>query len=383
MQKKHEDKVDSGRILRFDHKDTILSRGYWDPDIVPLMQEFGSKWIGIVPPKGSNGYSPIDFALRVGGWAVNEYGAPLSEFGVVGSGLYAWEKQELPWVTYARANPTPADDEKRMSKVVKTAARLMGASLVGIAAIDLQWVYSGWFHRETKEHQPNPLEVSGEYRYAVVMALESNYELFSYSPDYRMAAAVGLGYSKMLEASTKVAAFIKSLGYRAVACGNDTAMIVPFAIDAGLGEQGRAGWIITKEFGPRVRLCKVFTDLPLEPDKPRAFGVARFCAVCSRCAEACPAQAISFGDPTDQGPTDCNFHGIHKWYMNPVKCFSYWAKMGTDCGICVRVCPWNKPNTLPHKIIRNLLANSPFRKLALWGDRIFGYGTKRSDDLFE
>lgn len=63
---------------RFDHKNNVLSRAFWDPRVIPLMQQFGSKWIGAVPPKGTNGYSAEDFAFRVGGWAVDEYGALFS-----------------------------------------------------------------------------------------------------------------------------------------------------------------------------------------------------------------------------------------------------------------------------------------------------------------
>jgi len=36
-------------------------------------------------------------------------------------------------------------------------------------------------------------------------------------------------------------------------------------VDAGLGELGRNGLLVTPEFGSRVRLCKVFTELPLQP----------------------------------------------------------------------------------------------------------------------
>ena len=42
---------------------------------------------------------------------------------------------------------------------------------------------------------------------------------------------------------------------------------------AGLGEYGRLGLLITPEFGPRVRIGKIFTDLPLSHDEPRSFVV--------------------------------------------------------------------------------------------------------------
>ena len=35
--------------------------------------------------------------------------------------------------------------------------------------------------------------------------------------------------------------------------------------------------LITPEFGPRVRIAKIFTDFPLSPDQPILFGVRSFC----------------------------------------------------------------------------------------------------------
>jgi epoxyqueuosine reductase len=73
-----------------------------------------------------------------------------------------------------------------------------------------------------------------------------------------------------------------NLGYRAVATMNDTALAIPYALKAGLGEYGRHGLLITKEFGPRVRIGKIFTDLPLAYDRPTSFGVTDFCETCRR-----------------------------------------------------------------------------------------------------
>jgi len=62
--------------------------------------------------------------------------------------------------------------------------------------------------------------------------------------------------------ATSLAEFIRLLGHDAIPAGNDMALSIPLAVDAGLGELGRNGLLITKEFGPRLRLCKVFTNLP-------------------------------------------------------------------------------------------------------------------------
>ena len=73
-----------------------------------------------------------------------------------------------------------------------------------------------------------------------------------------------------------------------MALGNEYGLNIPLAIDAGLGELGRNGLLTTEQFGPRLRLCKVLTDLPSELDSPVDMGVQHFCETCERCAEACP-----------------------------------------------------------------------------------------------
>ena len=85
---------------------------------------------------------------------------------------------------------------------------------------------------------------------------------------------------------------IRSLGYEAIPCGNDTTQSIPLAIDAGFGELGRNGLLITPEFGPRQRICKVLTNLPLVADKPIDFGMQSYCETCHACGFACPAKAI-------------------------------------------------------------------------------------------
>ncbi|RJS76940.1 4Fe-4S dicluster domain-containing protein [Candidatus Bathyarchaeota archaeon] len=126
-------------------------------------------------------------------------------------------------------------------------------------------------------------------------------------------------------------------------CGNDTALSIPLAIDAGLGELGRNGLLIASEFGPRVRLCKVFTDLPLETDKPIEFGIKEFCEKCKLCAEACEVGAISTSEkPSYEIACRSNNPGALKWYVNVEKCFMFWRKNGASCSTCIKVCPFNR-----------------------------------------
>ena len=101
--------------------------------------------------------------------------------------------------------------------------------------------------------------------------------------------------SKMAFTASSLAEFIHNFGYTPIPDGNDMSLSIPLAIDTGLGQLGRNGLLITPEYGPRVRLCKVFTDPPLEPDSPIDFGVNDFCRRCRLCADACEVDAIQGG----------------------------------------------------------------------------------------
>ena len=130
------------------------------------------------------------------------------------------------------------------------------------------------------------------------------------------------------------------------------------------------GYFLTKEFGPRIRLGAVTTDLPLISDKPVDIGIDDFCTICKKCANCCPSKSI----PVDEHPKE--FNGTLRWKLNADTCYGYWFKVGTDCCICMKVCPWSHARTFPHKLIvwmitRNKLA----RRLFSFMDDIF-YGKK-------
>jgi reductive dehalogenase len=150
----------------------------------------------------------------------------------------------------------------------------------------------------------------------------------------------------MAEVSSKLARYIRGLGWEALPSGNDTTASIPLAIDAGLGELGRHGLLITPQFGPRQRICKVYTDLPLVPDKPIDFGMQQFCELCNHCAHACPVQAIPRGERSLELTSISNRPGIRRWHVNVGKCLQFWVANGgslpglSDCANCVSACPW-------------------------------------------
>ena len=225
------------------------------------------------------------------------------------------------------------------------------------------------------DNEHNPVSLPDTCRHAVVMAVEMDYASSRYSPDAISGASTGLGYSRQAAVANQVAAFIRGLGYQAVPTGNDTALSIPLALAAGLGELGRNGLLITEKYGPRVRICKVFTDLPLLHDDYQPFGVTEFCRTCKKCADMCPSQAISRGEPTKEGPSSSNHSGIYKWYIHPEKCFTFWVKNWMDCNNCVSVCPFNKPHGYRHDSARFFIKKMPvFNRILLKVDDLLGYG---------
>jgi reductive dehalogenase len=179
-----------------------------------------------------------------------------------------------------------------------------------------------------------------------------------------------------------LARFIRNLGYRALPCGNDTALSIPLAVEAGLGELGRNGLLVTEQFGPRVRLCKVFTDLPLVPDKPKFFGVEAFCRICLKCADDCPSRAITSGDRTTDALNISTNPGVLKWPVDAEQCFKYWAANGLDCSTCIRVCPFNQEAGWLHDAIRMGIKHVPWLdRLFLWFDGALGYGKQLDPEV--
>jgi reductive dehalogenase len=281
-----------------------------------------------------------------------------------------------PVLIWPKAHPALGDKKidvspSEASLRVKGFALNAGADLVGITEINPLWIYShrGEIFHENWEDWGKEIPI--EHRYAVVFATEMNFELVGAAPHTPTVIESMNNYAKGAYLATQVAAYIANLGYSAAASHlrHYDAVLVPLAVDAGLGELGRLGYLITKAFGPRVRLGAVTTNLPLVSDKPVDLGVEDFCAVCKKCATCCPSQSIPAGDQTV-------VNGTLRWKLNEETCFDYWGRIGTDCNICMRVCPWSHARTFPHRLIVELVSrNRRSRHIFNIMDDVF-YGRK-------
>ena len=254
-----------------------------------------------------------------------------------------------------------------MSAEIKHVAKFFGADLCGITDFDERWLYLNRI--DTRDFSETPNELPGDLTSVIVLGHEMDADLVATYPSALAGAATGREYSHEAAIVIQLAAYIRNLGYEAVASMNDTGLVIPYAVKAGLGEYARNQMVITPEFGPRLRFSKIFTNLPVAHDTPNPIGIRGFCDICTKCADACPVKALPYGTPKIGGENISAIKGVRKWTSNAEKCFSFWAKTTTDCAICMRVCPFNRDFS---KWINKLwlkMALSRFRKIALWIER--------------
>ncbi|MFQ5809111.1 MAG: reductive dehalogenase [Armatimonadota bacterium] len=315
-----------GEVPQFSRKQTAFARSAAGTSTAGGPEKERES-VAAMMAEGREGYSHMDFAVQNAAWTMA---------ATMGHLAYSWERlqgargragelAELP-----RCEP---EDDAAFTDQIKEAAQLYGADAVGVCALDRRWLYAD-------EDLPPERRVPADVDQAVVMAVGMDRGRIMESPTPRAAAATGNGYSRMAFTAACVAELLRNLGWRALPCGNDTALSIPLAIDAGLGEMGRSGSLIHPELGPCLRLCKVLTDAPLAPDKPIEFGVREQCQKCTMCADQCEAKAISWGEMTAEPACPCNNSGVLKWPVNADLCLQFWRANGTSCADCIRACPY-------------------------------------------
>lgn len=366
-----------GPIQRFDQKNEMFKRSWWDPELKELYEKVYQR----MTPRDKAGWTLPEIALGDAAWYLERGFAQGNVIG--GRLLYDWapKSEDIGFDRLAEGLKMEVTDPEKMTRDIKKVATYFGADLVGVCELDRRWLYSHSYNGYTKESKP--LEIPEEYKYAITLAFDMDYELIKYAPTFIANASTGMGYSRMAFTTGLLAKFIRGLGYKVIPCGNDTARSIPIAMQAGLGELGRNGLLITGEYGPRVRLSKIFTNLPLVTDKPIDFGVTEFCSKCQKCADTCPGQAIMHGERTIQPHNVCNASGELKWPISAETCLQFWGNNRVSCINCIRVCPFNKYMNWFHRRVRlgaehMSWAGSFFVKM----DDLLGYGKQAKAEHF-
>ena len=347
-------RVDPQIYSRFPEENNCFLRALYDTQFPSFGLDLLTNMVKLVD-SGEEGFSRVDLALYAASWTIDSHMPFASKWDPKPS-----SNDYIPIEIVER----PPDDipQNLLTKYVKRAAKFFGACDVGITQIDQRWIikntakisgksakfseFSDSSSESTLDIHKTPVVLPEGVTNAIVIAIEMDPTGIQCAPKFLEVASVGLGYSQMAAISVTMAQFIRNLGYFAIPSTNDTGLSIPLAIDAGLGAQGRNGILLTKKWGPRVRLCKVFTNMPLDHDiLDEAFitKINDFCRGCRRCADACEAKAISFAEePSCEAVCSSNNPGVRKWYVNTNDCYGIWVKYGTDCGKCIQACPYSK-----------------------------------------
>lgn len=254
-----------------------------------------------------------------------------------------------------------------ITRFVKNWAQKLGAVSVGITELRDYHIYS-----HIGRGEPYGAEIDLNHKYAIAFTVEMDKEMLDFAPAGPTVMESARQYLNTGAIAVQIGQWIKNLGYpaRAHIDGNYRVVCPLVARDAGLGEIGRMGLLMTPELGPRVRIGVITTDLPLNCNLPEQMDfMLDFCNICKKCADVCPSKAISFAGRWE-------IDGVKRWQIDQASCYTYWCKAGTDCGRCVRVCPFSHPDNLLHKTVRLGVKHSwLFRRLALKLDDFF-YGRK-------
>ncbi|MFC1817438.1 hypothetical protein ACFL0M_16245 [Thermodesulfobacteriota bacterium] len=254
-------------------------------------------------------------------------------------------------------DPIPVSDPAAMARKIKEVARFLGADAVGVTHLDQAYVYSHRARGRLTEGEKPGDPIHLPHKYAICVGEADDYDRYLTCNSRISDVEYELGHKRQIITPFLLAAYIREMGYPARAHYNvwTSVNFIPLAVNAGLGELGRHGLLIHEDYGSRLHLSVVTTDLPLTVDKPVDIGVEDICKLCMKCARNCPTYSIGFGDKVV-------VNGVEKWAINVDTCYK--GRMASRgkwnvCLRCVSSCCYHKRSAWWHSLAVWLLKKIP------------------------
>ncbi|MCB2199150.1 4Fe-4S dicluster domain-containing protein [bacterium] len=261
------------------------------------------------------------------------------------------------------------DTPVKRARILKRIARKLGAVSVGIAPLLPAFIYSHKGRHDEDYGKPIELDHSS----VMVFLVEMDHGKMQRAPLAESIHESATQYHHAARIATHLQALLSRAGHGAKAHydAHYDVILPPLAVHAGLGELGRNNILIAPRYGARVRIGAVSTSLELPCDQPTSYGVDAFCTVCGKCAKTCPPRALTKGKKS-------TILGVKKWPTKVESCYTYWRRMGTDCGVCMAVCPFSHKNSPLHNSVRALICHTTlFNKLLVrLDDLVYGRSWK-------
>ena len=210
-------------------------------------------------------------------------------------------------------------------------AKSLGIDLIGFTEIDEYFIF--------KEEMIGYRIANKILDNAIVLGMEMKKDAIEQAPESAAGNEAMRVYAELGIVTNQLATYLQEQGYQAQPFHpfGGPVLYPPMAQKAGLGEIGYNGLLITKEFGPRLRLSMIATNATPLPRFPYSnFGIRTYCKTCGLCIKNCPTHAILPGDQKCISP-----NGKYIQNIDADKCFPQFFKTH-GCSICIKVCPFSK-----------------------------------------
>lgn len=229
-----------------------------------------------------------------------------------------------------------ANERSKLKQKVKREAKKLGVNLIGFANVER------WEQYKYTEPEFYPHTIWPWAKTVIVMAVQIYLSMLETTPSVVYSELYNTTNRMLDGISYRIANILNTMGYRAHFfprdCYGDISVLVkkPEAafshviagFYAGLGTIGMNHTLLTKEYGPRVRLVSVITDADFTPDKMIGQDM---CISCGQCAKYCPVQAFTPGE--DRAAADMDKHKCALYHQTLKGEYRY------PCGRCTAVCP--------------------------------------------
>jgi ferredoxin len=218
------------------------------------------------------------------------------------------------------AAPTAIDPQELTDRLKSEAARL-GLSAVGVAPYDEKFTFAEYAGRNAGDRM-------------VVCVLEQPWEVTQQLPFAATEKAALTTYANLLERMTKLTHWLHAQGFQAHAEDYEgESLYIHYGVQAGLGQLGLNGQLLTPQAGSRCRIAGITTNAPLVFDSPVDYGIEGICDKCQVCVRRCPVGAIPAGRR--------DYRGVVKAKLNTKRCFPIVTQVA-GCAICMKTCPVQK-----------------------------------------
>ena len=208
---------------------------------------------------------------------------------------------------------------KDVTEAIRLKAREMGFGEVGFTQLDRRYIFK--FKRDWVK-----------FPHAICLAWEQDYEPTQTAPSIEAEGPHHGVYRTMGAVALDLADYIRGLGYYAqVHSPNDNSgAYIPMFVQAGLGQLGANGQLLSPHFGSRARIMILSTDAQVTYDEPVDYGIHAFCTICQVCVNRCPGRALMRDKVW--------WRGVEKHKLIYRRCRPVMARY-EGCAVCMKVCP--------------------------------------------